>query len=54
MAELAGLFSVNLVLSILACPVVILGLRDFRGGLRARAEQLNAESEAGREIPASP
>lgn len=54
MVELGGLFSVNLVLSILACPVVVLGLWDFRGGLRARAEQLNTESEAGREIPAPP
>ncbi len=54
MAELVGLFSVNLVLSILACPVVVLGLWDFRGGLRARAEQLNTESTASREIPAPP
>ncbi|GBC70796.1 hypothetical protein HRbin02_00567 [Candidatus Calditenuaceae archaeon HR02] len=53
MTELAGSFSVNLVLSILACPVVVLGLRDFRGGLRARAGQINMESEASREIPAS-
>ncbi|MEM3014650.1 MAG: hypothetical protein QXS08_01455 [Nitrososphaerota archaeon] len=52
--ELAGLLSVNLLLSILASPVVLIGLIDFRNGIRARAEALSTQGEESRTIPTSP
>ncbi|MCS7146413.1 MAG: hypothetical protein RMJ28_01120 [Nitrososphaerota archaeon] len=50
MAELAGLFSVNLILSIAASPVIVLGLLEFRSGLRERAELLSKSNSNRQEI----
>ncbi|MEM0444688.1 MAG: hypothetical protein QXO86_04300 [Nitrososphaerota archaeon] len=52
MAELAGLFSVNLLLSLAASPLIVIGLMDFRRGIRARAVLQEPEAEEKEEIPA--
>lgn len=45
MAELVGPFSLNLLLSIVSSPVVVLGLLDFRSGLRSRVEVTDEKIE---------